>query len=169
MTNLGRELGVEPAAETRAAYQRLLELDTTSPADRSPAPTDPATGSRTFGSSANQPLVGRIDEWVAVVGAWKAVTDGPSMLLEVRGEAGIGKTRLLEELVRWCRAQGFNAASTKSYAAVGALAYAPIADWLRSESIRSTLDQLEPIWQSELSRVLPELLIDHPDCRSQLR
>ena len=88
---------------------------------------------------------------------------GPSKLLEIRGEAGIGKTRVLEELVRWCRAQGFSAAYTKSYAAEGALAYAPIADWLRSESIRGALDQLEPIWQSELARVIPELLIEHPD------
>ena len=88
---------------------------------------------------------------------------GPSKLLEIRGEAGIGKTRVLEELVRWCRAQGFSAAYTKSYAAEGALAYAPIADWLRSESIRGALDQLEPIWQSELARVIPELLIEHRD------
>jgi tetratricopeptide (TPR) repeat protein len=91
------------------------------------------------------------------------VAGGPSKLLEIRGEAGIGKTRLLEELVRWCRAQGFNAAYTRSYAAVGALAYAPIADWLRSESIRGALERLEPIWQSELARVLPELLSEHRD------
>ncbi len=98
-----------------------------------------------------------------MVDAWKTVAHGPSKLLEIRGEAGIGKTRVLEELVRWCRAQGFNAAYTKSYAAEGALAYAPIADWLRSESIRGALDQLEPIWLSELARVIPELLIEHRD------
>ena len=161
VTNLHRELGVEPDAETRAAYQRLLALDSTSPGDRAPTAVEPAAGSRRLIGSANQPLVGRRGEWAAMVEAWTTVAHGPSKLLEIRGEAGIGKTRLLEELVRWCRAQGFSAAYTKSYAAEGALAYAPIADWLRSESIRGTLDQLEPIWQSELARVIPELLIDH--------
>ena len=122
---------------------------------------DHDAGPRRLVGSANQPLVGRRGEWAAVINAWKTVGDGPSKLLEIRGEAGIGKTRVLEELVRWCRAQGFSAAYTKSYAAEGALAYAPIADWLRSESVRGGLDQLEPIWQSELARVLPELLIEH--------
>ena len=163
VTNLHRELGVEPDAETRAAYQRLLALDSTSAGDRAPTAVEPAAGSRRLVGSANQPLVGRRGEWAAMVEAWKTVAHGPSKLLEIRGEAGIGKTRVLEELVGWCRAQGFSAAYTKSYAAEGALAYAPIADWLRSESIRGALDQLEPIWQSELARVIPELLIEHPD------
>ena len=163
VTNLHRELGVEPDAETRAAYQRLLALDSTSPADPAPTAVEPTAGSRRMIGSANQPLVGRRGEWAAMVEAWTTVAHGPSKLLEIRGEAGIGKTRVLEELVGWCRAQGFSAAYTKSYAAEGALAYAPIADWLRSESIRGTLDQLEPIWQSELARVIPELLIEHRD------
>ena len=162
VTNLRHELGVEPDAETRAAYERLLALDPAPPGER------PATPSRAAGQgtprigSATQPLIGRRDEWASLVDAWRTVADGPSKLVEIRGEAGIGKTRLLEELVRWCRAQGSSAAYTKSYAAEGALAYAPIADWLRSESIRGAIDRLEPIWQSELARVLPELLVDHP-------
>jgi DNA-binding SARP family transcriptional activator len=163
VSNFHRELGVEPDAETRAAYRRLLALDSATPGDHSSAAAEPTVGSRRLVGSASQPFVGRRGEWAAVLEAWKTVAQGPSKLLDIRGEAGIGKTRVLEELVRWCRAQGFNAAYTKSYAAEGALAYAPIADWLRSESIRAALDQLEPIWQSELARVLPELLVDHPD------
>lgn len=150
VTSLRRELGVEPGAETRAAYQRLLELDATSAAP-------PAQG------SASHPLVGRRREWAALVDTWGTVADGSSRLVVIRGEAGIGKTRLLEELVRWCRAQGHSAAYTRSYAAEGALAYAPIADWLRSQSIGAALDQLGPIWLSELARVVPEILTEHGD------
>ncbi len=165
VTNLRHELGVEPDAETRAAYERLLALDPAATDERPAAPSaPPATGRPRIGS-ATQPLIGRRGEWASLIDAWRTVADGPSKLLEIRGEAGIGKTRLLEELVRWCRAQGASAAYTRSYAAEGALAYAPIADWLRSEPLRGAIDRLEPIWQSELARVLPELLVDHPDLR----
>ena len=52
-----------------------------------------------------------------------------------RARPGSGKSRLLEELLRWTRAQGHAAVYTRSYAAEGALAYAPVAAWLRAEPI----------------------------------
>jgi DNA-binding SARP family transcriptional activator len=158
VTSLRRELGVEPTAETRAAYQRLLELDATPAAP--PAGQPEAAMAQ---GSASHPLVGRRAEWATLVDAWSTVATGSSRLVAIRGEAGIGKTRLLEELVRWCRAQGHSAAYTRSYAAEGALAYAPIADWLRSPSIRAALDKLDPVWLSELARLVPEILTDHGD------
>ena len=162
VTNLRRELGVEPDAETRAAYERLLALDPAPTGERPAAPTLPALTGAPRTASATQPLIGRRNKWGSLIDAWKGVADGPSKLVEIRGEAGIGKTRLFEELVRWCRAQGSTAAYTKSYAAEGALAYAPIADWLRNETVRGAIDRLEPVWQSELARVLPELLVELP-------
>jgi DNA-binding SARP family transcriptional activator len=163
VTNLRHELGVEPDAETRVAYEKLLALDADTLGGRSTVPSEPVARGQPRIGSATQPMIGRRREWASLIDAWRTVADGPSRLVEVRGEAGIGKTRLLEELVRWCRSQGASAAYTKSYAAEGALAYAPIADWLRSEPLRGAIDRLEPVWQSELARVLPELLVDHPD------
>lgn len=46
------------------------------------------------------------------------------------GEAGIGKTRLAEEMVAWISRQGMATASAHCYAVEGRLAYAPVAAWL---------------------------------------
>ncbi|WP_246613942.1 ATP-binding protein [Paractinoplanes bogorensis] len=47
-------------------------------------------------------LVGRESEWRAAQAAWESLTDG-SQVLEVVGEPGIGKTRLLAEIARQTR------------------------------------------------------------------
>ena len=80
----------------------------------------------------------------------------------VTGESGIGKTRLLEELLNWASRRGISAAHARCYAAQGRLAYAPVADWIRSPLLRPVLSGLPPSQLSELVRVLPELLVEHP-------
>ena len=173
-------LAWSPVGETQAIYGRLLALDSTAAAEPTPAsqpdrvrhgdaPSPSASSDATppvavpsAPAASDQSLVGRTAEWAAMLEAWGRASSGTSRLLALRGEAGIGKTRLLEELVRWCRARGLAAAYTRSYAAEGALAYAPIADWLRATPIRSSFDGLGDVWLSELARVLPELLAEKP-------
>ena len=78
------------------------------------------------------------------------------------GEAGIGKTRLAEEMIHWAGQQGIAIAATRGYAGGGSLAYAPLAELLRSEALRPYLGQLAAVWRSELARLLPELLVEDP-------
>ena len=52
----------------------------------------------------------------------------------VAGEAGIGKTRLAEELLLHVQRQGHVAVRARAYALEGRLAYAPLADWLRTHA-----------------------------------
>ena len=87
---------------------------------------------------------------------------GAPQFVLVAGEAGIGKSRLVEELLHWSEQQGIRAARTRSYAAEGALAYSPVIEWLRSETIQATLTKLDPLWRSEIARLLPEMLIQEP-------
>src|SRR5262245_2282261 len=122
-----KELGVQPSAATRATYREILDLDADA-STGSPAPP-PATYA----------LVGRDAEWRAIVRTWRAVETGAPQLVLVRGEAGIGKTRLVEELVDWCRAKDINAATTRCYPGEGRLAYSPIAAWLQSDALGATL------------------------------
>jgi tetratricopeptide (TPR) repeat protein len=69
------------------------------------------------------------------------------------GEAGVGKTRLLEELMEQVRRQGGSVAFARCYGSEGHLAFAPV-----TMLIRSCLPaQLAPVWRSELARLLPEL------------
>ncbi|HMN30743.1 MAG TPA: hypothetical protein PKE45_21500, partial [Caldilineaceae bacterium] len=78
------------------------------------------------------------------------------------GEAGIGKTRLAEELATWAGRQGIRTARTRAYAAEGALAYAPVAEWLRTDALRAGWHRLDAVWLTELARILPELLVEQP-------
>jgi DNA-binding SARP family transcriptional activator len=148
-TVLQRELGMEPSPATREAYERLLQADGL-PAT---APTRPAA------LVAVSPLVGRHQEWTQLRRAWQAAAaEGPHFVL-VTGETGVGKTRLAEELMQWAKRQGIATAGARCYAAEGELVYAPVAAWLRARP----LPRLAPVWRSEISRLLPELLVEQPD------
>lgn len=140
---LQRELGVEPGSATREVYERLLNLEsaTTAPLE------------------ATFPLIGREREWAQLQVAWRAAAAGHAQLAVLIGEAGIGKTRLADELFRRIGRQGINSASAHCYPAEGTLAYAPVVAWLRARPVPN----LEAVWLSELARLLPELSLQHPD------
>ena len=137
---LERELGVEPSTATRAAYEALL-----------PTEGDAEQPERAAG------LVGRAGERARLTELWRASERGHAQLVLVTGEPGVGKTRLVEELRSWCAHRGAVAAEARSYFAEGALAYAPVAAWLRSEPFAARRGRLDPGRRAELARVLPEL------------
>jgi DNA-binding SARP family transcriptional activator len=148
-TVLQRELALEPSPATREAYEHLLH------ADALPAPPSAVPA----GVVAVSPLVGRHQEWARLREAWQTASAGRPRFALVAGETGIGKTRLAEELVQWAVRQGIATATARCYAAEGELVYAPVAAWLRARP----LPQLEPVWRSEIARLLPELLVEQPD------
>src|SRR5205823_5329627 len=112
---------------------------------------------------ARLPLIGRAREWERLHAAWLQASAGAAGFVLITGEAGIGKSRLAEELLTWAGRQGFGMARTRSYAAEGQLSLAPVTDWLRGDVLRPNLVKLEPVWRAEVSRLLPELLAEHPD------
>ncbi|MFN8440627.1 MAG: AAA family ATPase [Caldilineaceae bacterium] len=147
-TNLFKqELGVEPDEETQTLYQRILHME------------GQATGSaaKPFDTS----LIGRTNEWRTLLSVWQQVQRRQAHFLSIGGEAGIGKTRLAEELMVWASAQGMRTARTRSYEAEGGLAYGPVTEWLRAPSIKNTLKKLDKLWLSDVARLLPELLSEH--------
>jgi DNA-binding SARP family transcriptional activator/ketosteroid isomerase-like protein len=145
-TTLQRELGVDPSPATHEAYERLLNVEAL------PGPPQAAT-------PAASPLVGRDREWAQLQAAWRAAAAGRPRLALLLGEAGMGKTRLAEELVEWANRQGIANASARCYAAEGELAYAPAAAWLRARPWH----QLDAPWLTEVARLLPEVLVERPD------
>jgi predicted ATPase/DNA-binding SARP family transcriptional activator len=150
-TLLDQELGVPPAAETQALYEHLRKNEL-QPAAMASAP-----------QPIQIPLVGRKREWETLQHAWREMANrGPHLLL-VWGEAGMGKTRLVEELVHWASLRPGTVVYARSYAAEGDLAYAPVTAWLRSEPLCAALSQLDRVWRTELSRLLPELHQEYPD------
>ena len=153
-TALQTELGVQPTAETRTAYEQLLTLERGEPGHVTIPQAQPT-----------HRFIGREAEWTTLTSSWVHARSGAPTLTLIQGEAGMGKSRLLEELLRWTRAQGHAAVYTRSYAAEGALAYAPVAAWLRAEPIRTAIGRLDGAWLTEVARLLPELVSEYPDLR----
>jgi DNA-binding SARP family transcriptional activator len=152
-TILERELAVEPGAATREIYERLLQKD---------APSVPLT-TPSMVLVAEVPLVGRQHEWAQLQAAWQSAAAGATQLVVLSGEAGIGKTRLAEELLARLGRQGITIASTRCYAAEGELAYAPVASWLRAPGIRTAWRALAGVWLTEVARFVPDILAERPD------
>ena len=152
-TILEREMAVAPGKPTRELYEQLLQKDVPS-INAAPPSAALVTAVR---------LVGRQQEWSQLQIAWQNATAGKPLLVVLSGEAGIGKTRLAEELLTWVDRQGMTTASARCYAAEGKLAYAPITSWLHMDALRRTLTTLPDTWLMEVARFVPALLTQRPD------
>jgi DNA-binding SARP family transcriptional activator/tetratricopeptide (TPR) repeat protein len=148
-TGIKRELDVEPEAATQEAYHLLLAAGTRGTPSIPPA-----------GSAAPAPakgLIGRVREWEQLQACWLKALAGEAHLVLLVGEAGIGKTRLAEELCEWAERQGIATARARGYPATRDLALAPAVAWLRARPLPS----LDKVWLQELKRLLPELRPPH--------
>ena len=135
---LERELGVVPAEATRAALRRLLDRP------------DPE-----LRRAAAPGLVGRATELARLGEAWRTAAAGRAGIVLVRGDAGVGKTRLVAELAGLARAEGAVVAAGRCFGTPGRLALAPVADWLRTPALQQAATALDPVWRAEVGRLLP--------------
>jgi DNA-binding SARP family transcriptional activator len=180
---LERELGVAPDAATTAEYQRLIGgqrlADGQRPAADGPGGARPARGPGTAaGVASGAPaasgasgasevpaapaapagqvrLVGREHELGLLQECWREALRGSAGLVVLGGEAGVGKSRLLDELSSQVQRAGHDAMRARCFAARGRLALAPVSEWLRSPALRSARDRLEPVWAREVDRLVP--------------
>ena len=147
---LDRELGVEPDRATRRTLDRLM---TQTQQPDVPVPRqEPVAGRSGF---AGAELVGRSREVGRLHTLWRAAAAGSPCLAVVRGDAGVGKTRLVAELAQAARSHGAVVASTQCFGSSGRLALAPVADWLRNPAVQSAAAELDPVWRGEVDRLVP--------------
>lgn len=105
------------------------------------------------------PFAGRRDAFETLLGAWKETWEGERRAVLVSGEPGIGKTRLVTEIVRHAHDEGTTVLWGRCDEELGA-PFEPFTEALRhyvhhapQERLRAELGPLG----GELTRVLPEL------------
>ena len=145
---LRRELGAEPERETRSLYNELLRHRS---AAASPAPALPIH---------ETPLIGRTAELASACAALDGLRSNRGHIVSILGEAGIGKTRLTEELVSRAVESGVSVLAGHCYESQRLFPFAPWVELLRAAGVPADLELLEelgPVWRAELSRLLPEI------------
>ncbi|HEY7203526.1 MAG TPA: AAA family ATPase [Methylomirabilota bacterium] len=160
---LRRELGVEPDATTQRLYREILrhEVIPDSVSDRS-APAPAASPAR-----ASAPLAGRAGELGRLHEVAAEARRGRGRVVVLLGEAGIGKSRLVEEVLAKTGAEGWRVIVGRSYETERMLALGVWAGAFRAAGLtarREALADLGATWRAELARLLPDLA--DPDART---
>jgi DNA-binding SARP family transcriptional activator len=145
-----RETGCEPS-NALIALGRRIEADA-APARPGPGSDEWYTRAPSFEAS----LIGRADEWNLLVRAWKDTAKGARRIVLVEGEAGIGKSRLVDEFLRSVVAGGATVLKGRGYDAT-AMPLAPIVEALRGALDAPGLAGTDGEWLTEAARLLPEL------------
>jgi DNA-binding SARP family transcriptional activator/predicted ATPase len=163
MRVLRRELGVEPGPATMELFERILKAEPRAGQERSPESPPPQATKPVSHRQNERALIGRTTEWRRLEAAWqRAVEEGPRVAV-ISGEPGIGKTRLAEELYQSCVRHGHAVAHCRCYAGQGQVAYAPVAEWLRSDAVRAAWKSVKPQQLAELARLAPEIREQFPE------
>ena len=154
---LNKELGLEPLEETTALYRRLAGRQV---AKATVAPTS-------FRPSPALPFTGREDEYATLIKWWEAAIGGKGGLVLVEGEAGVGKTRLVDEVARHVEMQESRVLRGCCYEFGDGLPYQAITEALRDyvhelvthPSTRSLFRSSASAWLPELARLFPKVRV----------
>lgn len=161
---LDQELGAPPLEETGTLYRLVLEGKLEAPPLKI---AGEAAGAQTEPSAAVQhllPLVGRREALDQILEACAAVERGEiaDQVVCIEGEAGIGKTRLVDAVL--AEKSPASHLVIRCYESEMDLAYAPIIRALRAGLDQSDwLSRVKTPWLNELVRLLPEIVTQCPD------
>ena len=153
---LQRELQTDPEPDTKALYLELLRQP-----PRSRVATPEATLARSGRSGRSRPsLTGRASELGALASDLEHTLSGTARIAAVFGEAGVGKTRLVEELVAVAVSRGCIALQARAYETEQGLPFALWVSALRSAGVvenRAVIEELGAEWRDALNPLFREL------------
>jgi hypothetical protein len=150
-SNLIRETGCEPGRGLLALIRRV-ETDAVT-GTSTPVPEEWKGPAPTFEAS----LVGREQEWASLLRSWNSVRQGKGGIILLEGEAGVGKSRLAHEFMRWVVADGGTVLRGRGYDARAGIPYGPMVEVLQEAMDAPGLTGTSPEWLTEVARLLPEL------------
>jgi DNA-binding SARP family transcriptional activator len=164
---LQRELRTEPEVETKRLYQELLQqrlgershVVVSPTSDERPAESPVSGGQQSLPIQAT-PLIGRDNEIDRLRALLLRAEAGAGQVAIVLGEAGIGKSRLLAEVVIEAFERGSAILVGRAFESEQLLAFGPWVSAIRESRVLEepgTLDAVAPIWRAELARLFPEL------------
>ena len=102
-------------------------------------------------------LVGREDQWSAMLEAWQTVGREGLEVVVLEGEAGMGKTRLAEDFVKSALSRGATVLSAAGYEPSAGPPFGTMAGALRGALNAPGLAGADSEWLAEVARLLPEL------------
>lgn len=164
---LDQELNVGPLEATVELYQAITQNRLEPPAQHHDRGRDtrvaaPGAGREPDGVSHHPshpiyPLVGRAGEKARLLAVYDAI-EHDGRFVVIHGEAGIGKTRLADELVAHARARGAAVITARCYVGELELAYGPFVEGMREASAHPDwLGRVPLSALAEASRLLPEI------------
>jgi DNA-binding SARP family transcriptional activator/tetratricopeptide (TPR) repeat protein len=142
------ELSTDPMPETLALHEAIRSNEL--------AAVENAVVSAVRVARPGFPFTGRIAALKSLRNAWEAAARGHGSTAIVSGEAGVGKTRLIGELVALAESQGARFAFGTT-AAIETEPYQPLAEALRGAIRLLRFERLEPVKLAALSALLPEV------------
>lgn len=151
-----RESGAKPGLALRELAARIEH-----------APSRP-TPSRTPSLRAVQlpsfdgALIGRDQEWQSLSRAWRAAQQGRGGVVYIEGVAGVGKTRLLDDLARLASTQSGTVLRARAFESGLEVPFGSFREILRSAIDAPGVSGTDGEWLAEVARVVPELRRQFP-------
>lgn len=167
---LERELGERPSSQTEEIFRQIQAEDVPGVESVYPEPISEKALLALPAKVRHPPFVGRQHEWEQLTAALAKARSGSGRVVLIMGEAGVGKTRLGEEFLRWAQEhEGAQTLYGRCYELQNPM---PLHLWV--EALREGLSKLQsadladvqPSWLAELSEILPELRRIFPDLPS---
>ncbi len=182
VTALARELGVEPDSQTKKLHDDLLRLDSagvapTPASSRRPPPVDALLRSGPA-PTRHRPLIGRDAEMTRIHHALDDAWGGTGKLSLLSGDAGVGKTRILEDVATHAQRRGGRILRGRCFESEEILPFAVWADLLRGDTSpadpaglasEAFWSRLPPAWHAPLTRLLPRPGEASPDLQPAMQ
>jgi DNA-binding SARP family transcriptional activator/tetratricopeptide (TPR) repeat protein len=166
---LWEEFGLEPARETANLAENIgNDWPPKGPGERIVVPgsalvTPPTPGRR----GSLLPFEGRAEQHSQLVAVFNQIRQDGAQVAVLIGEAGIGKTRLIDAFREWVvlESPGTETWNGRAFEVGGRLPYQPVIEALRLrlEQENAPEDLLDDVWLAELSQLMPELRARYPD------